>query len=163
MARRAEGAAIPSPYGPISPKIDETTGLPLIKLPDGFRYMTFSWTGDVMSDGVRCPNLHDGMAVVDAEGNSGRLILVRNHEGANGLALTSLQLPTWRRRAAPPTLPTANTVAGKMVMLAARFATAPRPRSGSPARDVRPGHGYASDVGAQAAAPDRYMGRRTKR
>jgi secreted PhoX family phosphatase len=84
MARRAEGAAIPSPYGPISPKIDETTGLPLIMLPDGFRYMTYSWTGDVMSDGVRCPNLHDGMAVVDAEGESGRLILVRNHEGATG-------------------------------------------------------------------------------
>ena len=32
----------PQPYGPISPKIDETTGLPLIKLPDGFRYMSFS-------------------------------------------------------------------------------------------------------------------------
>jgi len=84
MARRAEGAAIPSPYGPISPKIDETTGLPLIKLPDGFRYMSFAWTGDLMADGVRCPNLHDGMAVVDTEGNSGRLILVRNHEGAAG-------------------------------------------------------------------------------
>ena len=40
MARRAEGAAIASPYGPISPKIDETTGLPLIQLPDGFRYMS---------------------------------------------------------------------------------------------------------------------------
>ena len=34
-----------------------------------------------MADDVRCPNLHDGMAVVDAQGNSGRLILVRNHEG----------------------------------------------------------------------------------
>lgn len=27
-----------SPYGPISPKKDETTGLELLKLPDGFRY-----------------------------------------------------------------------------------------------------------------------------
>jgi secreted PhoX family phosphatase len=54
-----------SPYGPISPKKDETTGLPLLKLPDGFRYWSYSWTGDEMSDGVRCPNLHDGMAVVD--------------------------------------------------------------------------------------------------
>ena len=26
-----------SPYGPISPKLDETTGLALIQLPDGFR------------------------------------------------------------------------------------------------------------------------------
>jgi secreted PhoX family phosphatase len=82
-----------SPYGPISPKNDETTGLPLLKLPDGFRYSSFSWTGDVMSDGVVCPNLHDGMAVVevlhgrdqdededDSPPRSGRLVLVRNHE-----------------------------------------------------------------------------------
>ena len=54
-----------SPYGPISPKKDETTGLALLKLPDGFRYWSYSWTGDEMSDGVLCPNLHDGMAVVD--------------------------------------------------------------------------------------------------
>ena len=51
--------------GPIGPKKDETTGLELLKLPDGFRYWSYSWTGDEMSDGVRCPNLHDGMAVVD--------------------------------------------------------------------------------------------------
>ena len=25
----------------------------------------------MMADGVRCPNLHDGMAVVDAEGQLG--------------------------------------------------------------------------------------------
>ena len=54
-----------SPYGPIRPQKDETTGLELLKLPEGFRYWSYSWTGDVMSDGVRCPNLHDGMAVVD--------------------------------------------------------------------------------------------------
>ena len=54
-----------SPYGPIQPKKDESTGLELLKLPDGFRYWSYSWTGDVMSDGVPCPNLHDGMAVVD--------------------------------------------------------------------------------------------------
>ena len=66
-ARRKYGAAlaIPSPYGDISPKMDETTGLPLLQLPDGFRYGSHSWTGDMMADGVRCPNLHDGMAVVD--------------------------------------------------------------------------------------------------
>ena len=84
MARRAHGAAIASPYGAISPKLDETTGLPLLKLPDGFRYQSFSWTGDMMADEVRCPNMHDGMAVVDAQGNSGHLILVRNHEGGSG-------------------------------------------------------------------------------
>ena len=37
-----------------------------------------------MSDGIVCPSLHDGMAVVDQQGNSGRLILVRNHETAVG-------------------------------------------------------------------------------
>jgi uncharacterized protein len=57
--------AIAGPYGPISPKLDQSTGLPLLQLPDGFRYWSHSWTGDLMSDGVRCPALHDGMAVVD--------------------------------------------------------------------------------------------------
>ncbi len=70
LAARSGHAAAPSingvsPYGPISPKKDETTGLELLKLPDGFRYWSYSWTGDMMSDGVACPNLHDGMAVVD--------------------------------------------------------------------------------------------------
>lgn len=71
-ARRAFGATpgpIPSPYGPISPKLDETTDLPLLQLPEGFRYMSYGWTGDIMADGVATPNLHDGMAVVD-EGNA---------------------------------------------------------------------------------------------
>ncbi len=113
-------------YGPPSPKIDETTGLSLLQLPDGFRYWSYSWTGDVMSDGVACPSLHDGMAVVDEwptreddddrdqrfdgryqsahdrgrrsgrdhNGNdrwddddrhrSSRLVLIRNHEQADG-------------------------------------------------------------------------------
>jgi uncharacterized protein len=84
MGRRAD-AAIPSPYGPVSPKADETTGLYLLQLPDGFRYWSYSWTGDIMADGVACPNLHDGMAVVDQQGSSGRIILVRNHETAGGL------------------------------------------------------------------------------
>jgi secreted PhoX family phosphatase len=102
-----------SPYGPISAKQDQSTGLPLLKLPDGFRYWSYSWTGDIMSDDVRCPNLHDGMAVVDyyhsrdrddggdddkerkngwdrdskdddRRGRSGMIVLVRNHEGDAG-------------------------------------------------------------------------------
>jgi len=84
-ARRAYGAVLsPSPYGPVSPKPDGTTGMNLLQLPDGFRYWSYSWTGDALEDGTPCPNLHDGMAVVDAQGSSGRLILVRNHEGAAG-------------------------------------------------------------------------------
>ncbi len=64
--RRAEGSPYPggSPYGPVFPTLDETSGLPLLELPDGFRYISYGWTGDVMSDGVKTPNLHDGMAVV---------------------------------------------------------------------------------------------------
>lgn len=54
-----------SPYGPVRPTRDETTGLELLKLPADFRYWSYSWTGDVMSDGIATPNLHDGMAVVD--------------------------------------------------------------------------------------------------
>ena len=80
MSRGLKAAPIASPYGPISPKLDEITGLPLLQLPDGFRYMSYSWTGDPLRDGTPCPNLHDGMAVVDELGNSGKLILVRNHE-----------------------------------------------------------------------------------
>ena len=76
--------SIASPYGPISPKIDETTGLPLLQLPAGFRYMSYSWTGDALRGGIPCPNMHDGMAIVDEVGHSGKLILVRNHEGGTG-------------------------------------------------------------------------------
>ena len=114
MGRHAH-AAIPSPYGPVSPKPDQNTGLSLLQLPDGFRYTSYSWTGDVMTDGVPCPALHDGMAVIDVVGNEHddddddddrghhngheggqghgddddrhgrRLILVRNHEVGNGV------------------------------------------------------------------------------
>jgi secreted PhoX family phosphatase len=101
-----------SPYGPISPKIDGSTGLPLLMLPDGFRYTSFSWTGDVMDDGVRCPSLHDGMAVIAEVGDrdhddhhrhgdhdhhhdrrrkrrSTDLIVVRNHESGAGTPYTT--------------------------------------------------------------------------
>lgn len=75
--------SVTSPYGPIGPTLDETTGLPLLQLPGGFRYLSYSWTGDRLRGGVPCPNLHDGMAVVDEVG-SGKLILVRNHETSVG-------------------------------------------------------------------------------
>ena len=65
-------------YGPLAPVRDHTTGLPLLMLPEGFEYLTFGWTGDVMSDGVRTPSNHDGMATF--RGRNGRIRLVRNHE-----------------------------------------------------------------------------------
>ncbi|MGH9891455.1 MAG: alkaline phosphatase PhoX [bacterium] len=80
IGREAQAVELPySPnYGPLQPTIDETTQLPLLNLPSGFRYKSFGWTGDVMSDGIVTPSLHDGMAVCAVIRN--HLILVRNHE-----------------------------------------------------------------------------------
>ena len=65
-------------YGPLQPAYDDATGLPLLKLPEGFRYKTFGWAGDPLHDGTPTPGRHDGMGVVRAHGNS--VTLVRNHE-----------------------------------------------------------------------------------
>ena len=65
-------------YGPLVDVLDEATGLPLLKLPDGFRYVSFGWAGDVMTDGRITPGKHDGMAAVG--GAAGHVRLVRNHE-----------------------------------------------------------------------------------
>lgn len=82
MARKsyAASAAIPSPYGEPVPTADNNTGLELIKLPPGFEYWSFGWTGDPLGDGYFTPRMHDGMGVVKTLGNSGKLILCRNHE-----------------------------------------------------------------------------------
>ena len=81
-------------YGPLRPVMDATTGLPLLELPEGFRYMTFGWTGDPMDDGRRVPPLHDGMAAF--AGENGRVVLVRNHEIGAG---TALNAPTYDSQA----------------------------------------------------------------
>ena len=60
------------------PVKDEATGIPLIRLPEGFRYVTFGWTKDLMSDGLPTPNYHDGMGVVAEK--DGVITIVRNHE-----------------------------------------------------------------------------------
>lgn len=57
---------------------DETTGIELLQLPAGFRYLSFGWTGDPLSDGTTTPAAHDGMAVIAEKG--GALTLCRNHE-----------------------------------------------------------------------------------
>jgi secreted PhoX family phosphatase len=73
----------PSPdYGPLQEAIDETTGLPLLKLPADFRYLSFGWTRDLMNDGLPTPSAHDGMAAFPA--GNGRIRLVRNHEVGDG-------------------------------------------------------------------------------
>jgi secreted PhoX family phosphatase len=77
---RAHAAKLPySPdYGQLAPVADEATGLPLLQLPEGFKYWSFGWTGDTMTDGLPTPGAHDGMAVVASDAN--KVILVRNHE-----------------------------------------------------------------------------------
>ena len=65
-------------YGALFPILDEATGLPLLLLPEGFRYVSFGWRGDVMEGGFLTPAAHDGMAALP--GPHGRTYLVRNHE-----------------------------------------------------------------------------------
>src|SRR5690606_18160645 len=65
-------------YGPLRPVADEVTGLELLRLPEGFRYRSFGWAGEPLSDGTPCPKQHDGMGVVASDGEI--VTLVRNHE-----------------------------------------------------------------------------------
>jgi secreted PhoX family phosphatase len=57
---------------------DESTGLTLLEVPEGFRYWSISWRGDRLEDGRITPGAHDGMAAFAAA--DGRVRLVRNHE-----------------------------------------------------------------------------------
>lgn len=74
-------------YGPLGPVKDEATGLELLHLPNGFRYISYGWTGDPMKDGVPTPSSHDGMAAFRAQG--GNVALVRNHERGTGTPFTA--------------------------------------------------------------------------
>lgn len=83
---------VASPYGALAPVADLSTGLELLQLPPGFSYRSFGWSGDLMDDGQRCPDRHDGMGLMRSPGHAlgvgrgrgnGRgpeLVLVRNHE-----------------------------------------------------------------------------------
>ena len=62
----------------LTPVADSVTGLPLLKLPAGFTYRSFSWSGDAMEDGTATPERHDGMAAFPTAG--GGVMLARNHE-----------------------------------------------------------------------------------
>ena len=68
-----------TPAPELRPVPDGTTGVPLLKLPPDFRYVSHGWRRDPMDDGNRVPGLHDGMgAFVQDDGRT--VILVRNHE-----------------------------------------------------------------------------------
>ena len=78
-ARTAYGNGSSSPgFGPLRPVKDEATGLPLLQLPEGFRYLSFGWRGDDLTTGGKTPALHDGMAVVREQESVATLC--RNHE-----------------------------------------------------------------------------------
>ena len=77
-----QAAAFTKDYGPLAPVADDVTGLPLLQLPEGFTYQSFGWRGQIMNDGTPTPAVHDGMAVVAAQGNT--VSLVRNHEVRGG-------------------------------------------------------------------------------
>ena len=64
-------------YGAIEPTLSINTGEKLISLPPGFQYKAFGKTGELMTDGHKTPEDHDGMA---AFSHKGKIRLVRNHE-----------------------------------------------------------------------------------
>lgn len=89
-ARQAKAVQLPyaDDYGPLAPVNDMTTGLPLLRLPQGFKYMSYGWTGQPMADGQQTPGAHDGMGVVAIKGN--QIALVRNHEqSGSGIAFVA--------------------------------------------------------------------------
>jgi hypothetical protein len=80
-ARATRGAVPPRAadgYGSLRAAADGATGLRLLEVPEGFRYLSFSWRGDRLADGRLTPGAHDGMAAFAAPG--GRIRLIRNHE-----------------------------------------------------------------------------------
>lgn len=79
-AVRAATTLIPSPYGPLAPVADQR-GVEVLALPPGFTYVTFSRTGEAMTDGTPVPRNHDGMGAFAGPG--GTIRLVRNHENRN--------------------------------------------------------------------------------
>jgi secreted PhoX family phosphatase len=90
-AAAAPAGVEPSPVGPLRP---DPNGL--LDLPEGFTYSIVSLAGETMSDALKVPLAHDGMAAFN--GNNGRIVLVCNHElrpahqkyGAFGTAFESL-------------------------------------------------------------------------
>lgn len=74
----AAGTHLSRGFGPLRNVADQATGLDLLRLPEGFRYISYGWTGDRMSDGSLTPQDHDGMGVVSEV--DGIVTLVRNHE-----------------------------------------------------------------------------------
>ena len=95
LAADGSTALVASPYGPLGPVNDMTTGLPLLQLPPGFSYKSFGWRGDLMDNGKSCPGGHDGMGVIVSRkvGRSTELVLVRNHEVGSTAEVNFIHAP----------------------------------------------------------------------
>jgi uncharacterized repeat protein (TIGR03803 family) len=78
LAREGAAPQFHRELGPLLPVNDTTTGLPLLKLPRGFRYHSFSWADETLGDGFTVPGACDGMGVVVE--HDGIVTLIRNHE-----------------------------------------------------------------------------------
>lgn len=78
LARHGAPPAIHPDLGPLVVVNDQSTGLPLLKLPKGFRYKSFAWAGEKLADGYPGPGACDGMGVVSDQ--NGIVTLIRNHE-----------------------------------------------------------------------------------
>jgi hypothetical protein len=72
-----------SPYGPVAPVRDKSTGRKIIALPKGFSYVTFGYIGATMADGSRTPLALDGMAAFPHPTDPSLVRLIRNHEDRN--------------------------------------------------------------------------------
>lgn len=83
----------------LTPVADSVTGLPLLKLPEGFTHRSFSWAGDAMADGATTPERHDGMAALPtADG----VTLARNHEVVIGSRIGGQGVPVYDDFEIPP-------------------------------------------------------------
>lgn len=78
------GDLVASPFGAPVPIPDLDTGLPLLRLPPAFRYVSLGWVGDTIGDGSQTtPAAHDGGAVVNVQGSV--VTYIRNHETTTGM------------------------------------------------------------------------------
>ena len=138
FATRVEGKPRPvgTGYGPLVEALDETTGLPLLMLPEEFRYLSFGWTGDPMVDGAPTPGAHDGMAALHWHGH--RVRLVRNHE--RGTARRSAPSPTISAAAGGTTTVEFDQKSGEYLGTAASLSGTVR-NSTAPAGRRRGAHG----------------------
>lgn len=164
-------------YGALRAAVDETTGLPLLELPEGFRYVSFGWTGDPMASGTRTPGLHDGMAAFAA--GTDLVALIRNHEIAAGPAFEA-SLAYDSGAAGGTTTLLFDTNAGRMVSSRASLAGTSRNCAGGPTpwnswltceettmgpgdpRPITKDHGYVFEVpvdGTPTRKPIKEMGR----